>query len=200
MQPKPRSYTVEEYLALDEAAPQGVRLEYWDGYLYLRGQPFDLEWGWQAALAMAGATARHNDITGNLYFSLRSRLGNRCHLYTSDMAVGLAGGRYVYPDLTIACGKRTFLDEGERILTNPTILVEVLSPSSRARDKDEKLSAYVQIDSLQDYWIVEQDSPTITRYIRQGNQWVLRIEGGRDTLIGSDHLSVEIPLNEIYPA
>ncbi|HET6568101.1 MAG TPA: Uma2 family endonuclease [Rhodothermales bacterium] len=198
MQPKLRTFTVEEYLALDEAAPQGVRLEYGDGLIYLNGQPYDPEWGWDVALDMAGASPKHNDIASNLHFSLRSRLGDQCRISIADMAVSVGKGKYSYPDLTVTCGDRVFNDAKPAALINPTVVIEIVSPSSKARDFGDKLDLYIQIPSLLEYWIVEQEIPRILRYVRTGGIWVVHSERG--SYVASEHLSVEISLNEIYPA
>lgn len=199
MQPKRRALTFEEYCTLDDAAPQGVRLEYWDGQVLLKGQPFDPEWGWDAALDMAGATPEHAGIAAALSFALQARLRGRCHVYVSDLRVHVGGGRYTYPDVVVVCGEQKFDTDKPMLLLNPTLLVEVVSPSSVYNDKVDKLRKYTRIESLRAYWVFEQDAPVATRYIRQGDEWIVRIEGGPDTIMRSDALGIEIPLDEIYP-
>lgn len=192
------SYSVDEYLALDEAAPEGVRLEYWDGLLYVQGQPYDPDWGWEPAQAMAGASPQHARITARLVTQLNNRLSRDCEAVASDLRVHTSETAYTYPDVVVFCGEMDLTEDRPPSLLNPLVLVEVLSGSTEGADRGRKMESYTRIGSLREYWIVEPEEPKIIRYVRREAEWVLHIEGGRDTVIRSKHLGVEIPLAEIY--
>ena len=122
--------------------------------------------------AMSGASAAHNLITMNIGASLHGQLRKRpCRVYPSDMRVQLFDG-YVYPDVTVVCGKPEFFDTDN--LRNPTVVVEVLSPSTADYDAGGKFARYRQLDSLQEYLLVAQDRAHVQHYVRQAqNRWLL---------------------------
>jgi Uma2 family endonuclease len=149
-QPKPYIPTAE-YFILDQQSD--TKLEYYAGTI----------------VAQAGATARHNlivaNIIGHLYAQVRR---NACHLFPSDMRVQAVDQQaYTYPDVTIVCGTPQFADPAEMTLSNPTIIIEILSPSTEARDRKEKFFYYRAIDSLQEYVLIAQNTPYVQRYTRQ---------------------------------
>ncbi len=191
---RPLRMTVEEYLAFDEAAPEGMRYEYFDGEVV----PVH---GWDATgtEAMAGASPEHNQLSLNLVTALNSRFGPRgCRGGAGDQRVPLAQGRYSYPDLVFVCGEPRYSDDTPPTLLNPTLLVEIVSDSTVARDRGDKLHGYTRIESLQEYWIVEQASAAITRFVRQPDGWGLRFVEGLETDIASEELDVRVPLAEVY--
>jgi len=122
--------------------------------------------------AMSGASAAHNLITGNLIRELGNQVRKRpCRVYPSDMRVQLADG-YVYPDVTVVCGKPAFYDQDN--LYNPQVIIEVLSPSTADYDASGKFARYRQLDSLQEYLLVAQDRAHVLHYVKQAqNRWLL---------------------------
>lgn len=122
--------------------------------------------------AMSGASAAHNLITGNLIRELGNQVRKRpCRVYPSDMRVQLPDG-YVYPDVTVVCGKPEFYDQDN--LSNPAVVVEVLSPSTADYDASGKFARYRQLDSLQEYLLVAQDRAHVLHYVKQAeNRWLL---------------------------
>ncbi|PSQ63126.1 MAG: Uma2 family endonuclease [Bacteroidetes bacterium QH_10_64_19] len=143
----PRRTTVEEYLTLDAEADE-VRYEYLDGRVW----------------ALAGATPPHNLVKDNVRTELHTRIRPReCRSFTSDQRVKLADGRYVYPDVVVVCGPPEYTDESPPSLVNPELLVEVTSESTSDRDHEDKLDAYLQLDSLQEYWIASPSRVLLTR-------------------------------------
>lgn len=119
-------YTYREYLVFEEAA--NVRHEFLDGEIY----------------AMAGGTREHAAICANIMSALSVELrGRGCQVHSSDLRVRvLETGLATYPDVTVI-GDRVELDPEDRnTITNPTLLVEVLSPSTAAYDRFEKLEHY----------------------------------------------------------
>ena len=185
--------TVEEYLAFDAAAPEGMRYEYWDGdVIPVHGYDDDLQ-------AMAGASLSHNQITVNLAAALHGPMSARgCRAGAGDLRVRMGEGRYGYPDLVFVCGTPEVTGDSPPVLLNPTLLVEVASPSTAGRDRGRKLGAYAHIASLAEYWIVESDAAEVTRVVRTADGWALRFAAGLDAVLASDALGVSVPLADVY--
>lgn len=117
--------------------------------------------------AMAGASANHERIAGNFYAELRAHLkGKPCEPFGSDMKVRVRDNFY-YPDVLVDCD----FDESEPYFTKtPVIIVEVISRSTRKMDEKTKLMEYINIPSLQEYVIIEQDVADVTVY-RRSDDW-----------------------------
>ena len=186
--------TVEEYLAFDAAAPEGERYEYWDGdVIPVHGYHDD------GVTAIAGASLDHNPITVNLAAALHGpRTARGCRAGAGDLRVRTESGRYSYPDLVFVCGTPDVSDDTPPVLLNPTLIVEVASPSTAGRDRGRKLGAYTSLDSLAEYWIVEPDRAEVTRVVRTADGWALRFVVGPDAVLESDALGVAIPLADVY--
>lgn len=150
--------TPEEYLARERKVL--TKSEYRNGQIY----------------AMPGASRKHNLITGNTFAELHLQLRNRvCEVYPSDMRVKVSSaGTYTYPDVVVVvCDEPRFEDTHFDTLLNPTVLVEVLSPSTAAYDRGEKFASYRKLDSLCEYVLVSQDSVRVKHYLRQAQEWDL---------------------------
>lgn len=170
-----------EYLAFE--AVSDIRHEYWYGDVY----------------AMAGASPDHNQITTNVIAALGSQWQKKgCRTAVSDQRVRLGNGAYVYPDVVVACSQPTYTEEKPAALLNPTLLIEVVSSSSVNMDRKNKLEAYTQLASLQEYWIVEQDEAAITRVFRKNDLWVLDFVSGLEQVLTSEALGVSVALEDIY--
>jgi Uma2 family endonuclease len=139
----PEFVTVDDYLAFEERAV--TRNEYVNGWVR----------------AMSGATVRHNRIKVNCLFHLRRLLsGQPCLLFDSDMKLRIRRNEYTrfyYPDLQVVCESTP---QTAVFQDSPTLIIEVLSPSTRQYDLDEKMEAYLQIPSLQCYIVLEQHQPS----------------------------------------
>lgn len=144
--------TPEEYFAWEET--QVERHE------YIYGEVFP----------MSGASRTHKVIADNLYFYLRMALAEtECRGFTEGLRVQVeVGGRYTYPDLTVVCGEEQYLDAKRQTLTNPTLVVEVLSESTKAYDRGEKLATYREVSSIQEIVLVRQDRREAEVYRREG--------------------------------
>jgi Uma2 family endonuclease len=150
-------YTYGQYLAYERDAT--AKHEYVDGEIY----------------AMAGGTPRHNALASRISAALESGRGRGCIAFQSDQKIRiLATGRATYPDATIVCGPLE-LDPGDpwrQTVTNPTLLVEVLSPSTEDVDRISKRHDYQLIPSLREYVLVSQGEPRIEIYRRQSSgEW-----------------------------
>jgi Uma2 family endonuclease len=191
-----RHYTLEEYFAVEESSP--VKHEYFEGEI----------------LAMAGASLRHNRITGNLFAGLRSRLNDeRCEIFGSDLRVRTPRGLLTYPDVSVICGpvEVSQVDRLDTVL-NPVVIVEVLSESTKDYDRGEKSNLYREVPSLREYVLVEQArlfvevlSAPPAASIRLPSSWrskqytepteILRLESiGIDLIVSEIYARVDLPL------
>ncbi|MGI9174627.1 MAG: Uma2 family endonuclease [Rhodothermales bacterium] len=150
-------------------------------------------------VAMAGASLAHNQIVSNLAFGLRRHLHDRdCRVLTSDLRVQ-AGNRYYYPDVVALCDEPAIEpDVRPDTLVNPLVLVEVASSSTSEVDRGKKLRAYAQLESLREYWMVEQDEPVITHATRSGDGWEVRFVRGLEGTLESPALDVVLPMADVY--
>jgi Uma2 family endonuclease len=179
--------TVEEYLAIERQAEYKSE--------YHRGEMF----------AMAGASLNHNRLCSRIIVSLAGRLaGSGCEILTSDMRVQTASDTddalYTYPDVTIVCGKPVLTDGQRDVLANPSVIFEVLSKSTEAKDRSFKFQQYKRITSLEEYVLVSQWEPLVECYSRRpGAAWTDYSEArGMEAKLVLKSLGVEIPLAELY--
>jgi Uma2 family endonuclease len=175
--------TESEYLAIER---EGLdKHEYWDGEVF----------------AMAGASFVHNQLVGNLTRVLGNLvLDVPCIVLPSDMKirVPLRKGGYVYPDVSVVCGRPEHIDERTDVITNPVVVVEVLSGSTELFDRGEKFAGYRSLPSLFDYVLVAQDQVRIEHFARgPDGTWVLR-ELGPGTRLQCMGLPGEIAIDDIY--
>ena len=178
-----RLITPEEYLAFERAAE--TKHEYIDGRIY----------------AMTGASLRHNRLVSRLIRLLGNALeGGPCEVFPSDMRLHVvASGLYTYPDVTVVCGEPRLEDEHLDTLLNPTVLVEVLSPSTERYDRGLKAAHYRTIESLRAYLLVSQDATHIEQYTRTGpGEWTLTEAAGGDDAITIDAIDTTLELAEVY--
>ena len=175
--------TLEKYLALERDAEE--KHEYWEGEI----------------VAMADGSPAHNAICFNLAASLGPQLrGSGCRGFTSDQRVRVPlKNRYVYPDLTIVCGKALFEDDDAYTVANPTLIVEVLSQATENDDRGPKLFGYRTLPSLRGYLLVAQDRTWIESWSRQddGRWLVTEIEDPTATL-DLPEIGCKLPLAEIF--
>ena len=175
-------YTPEEYLALERQAE--YKSEYVDGEIF----------------AMAGASEAHDFIAGEIYAALLVAFrGGPCAVLSSDVKVRVTGRRYVYPDVVAVCGERRYADDQKDVLLNPTVVFEVLSPSTEAYDRGNKADFYRSLLSLSDYVLVRQDRPQLELYSRQpGDTWLLTVAKGRHGHLYIPSIECTLELAEVY--
>ena len=175
--------TPEEYLAQERQAE--IKSEYWQGETY----------------DMAGASTNHTIIGANTLAELVMQLkGRPCTAHTSDLRVNVRrAGLYTYPDVTVVCGKAEFEGRHEDTLLNPTVIIEVLSPSTEAYDRGMKFEIYRMLESLSDYLLVSQERPTIEHYTRRpDDQWLLTTYKGLDAVAPIATIGCELRLADVY--
>jgi Uma2 family endonuclease len=181
-QPKVR-YTPEEYLTLERQAEH--KSEYFAGEIF----------------AMSGASRQHNLIVTNIVAALHGQLRNRpCEVYANDMRVKVsATGLYTYPDVVVLCGEPQFDDAHKDTLLNPTVLIEILSPSTEAYDRGDKAAHYRKLATLAEYVLVSQEKMQVEHYVRQpDNQWLLSETSNVQDSFSLPSICCSLALADIY--
>lgn len=177
-------FSPEEYLAFERGTD--ARHEYLDGHVY----------------AMAGESIEHSRICVNVAGELRARLkGSPCEVLSPNMKVVTSpSGLFSYPDVVVVCGAPQFYDERRDTLTNPTIVFEVLSPSTEAYDRGEKFLRYrTQVETLREYVLISQHRPLVERFARQADgSWSYSSSASLDETVELVSIDCRLPLSEIY--
>ena len=172
--------TPSEYLEGELASE--VRHEYVNGQIY----------------AMAGASARHNEIAGEAYSLIRNHLrAGNCRTFIESVKVELAdesGFSYYYPDVFVSCEKR---DGDSHIMREPKLIIEILSPTTSRHDKGEKLEAYKRIPSVEEIVYIEQDWPEIF-ITRRSDQWNKHIYTQLDSEVHLESIALRLKVSEFY--
>jgi Uma2 family endonuclease len=174
--------TEEQYLAIERAAE--FKSEFLNGEMF----------------AMAGASNAHALIQANLFGELYMALrGSACRSFGSDSKVRVSSDAYVYPDVTVVCGKQQTTGAYRDLLVDPVAIFEVLSPSTEKYDRSVKSRLYRTIDSLRDYVLVSQEEIYIEHFTRPPNGvWTIRDYLGPDEELKMDSIGVAIPLRRVY--
>jgi Uma2 family endonuclease len=180
---KPRKVTLEEYFAIEERAER--KSEYHNGEMFL----------------MAGASREHNIITRNLAGHIFAALqGGPCQLFLSDLRVKVdRTGLYTYPDLLIVCGTPEYAPENRDTLTNPKVVIEILSDTTERYDRTTKFRHYKQVPSVQEYLLVSQDEPLVERFTRQADgAWGQTDFVGLEAEMALATVAVSVPMDDVY--
>jgi Uma2 family endonuclease len=174
--------SVEEYLALDRAAE--VPSEYHDGELF----------------PIEAVSRQHAMIAARLSASFVSfAQKTSCHVGISPFPVRVSPTKFVIPDLVLWCGNAILTDDYQDTLTNPKVIVEVLSPSTEGYDLGRKFELYQLLDSFEEYLLVSQDKPRVQVFRKtRDRRWTLSIYEGLGDIAVVESLSMQLPLNEIY--
>ena len=178
-----RQTTVAEYFRRDNA--HDYKLEFINGRI----------------IPMAGASALHNDTAGLLTATLVTELFARgCRVWPGDMRVEVDhGASYTYPDIVVVCEEPLYRHKVHPdTLLNPTLIFEILSPSTEDRDRNEKYDQYLRIPSLQGYFLVAQDEPRIETAQRDGNRWIESEHYGLGDTLVINAPACELPMRDIF--
>lgn len=176
-------FSYAEYLERENAAP--TKSEFYAGEIF----------------AMAGGSRRHNSITGNFFAHLYAKLSSApCRPFMSDQRIRISTLNLgTYPDVSVVCGEPEGDKADPEAITNPRVLVEVLSQSTESYDRGRKFSYYRRIESLEEYVLVSQDEPLVERFKRQpGGDWMLRVFEGVEAILNLESIQVVLPLKDIY--
>jgi Uma2 family endonuclease len=177
-------YDFEGYLELE--ASSNVKHEFLDGN----------------AWAMAGGSPRHAAVAGRVMRLIgQSLVGHPCEVFTSDLRIRVTEtGLATYPDVSVICNQVELDPEDRRgqTATNPTLLVEVLSPSTEAYDRGEKLAHYKRIESLREVLLVAHDENRIDLWRRTSHGWTqISFRPGQEVEVESLH-GIRLPVDEVY--
>lgn len=185
-QPHESRYMTEEaYFALCDESD--IRYEYVNGEVF----------------AMTGATVRHNTIIHNIDRAIGNQLEDEdCIVNTNETRVQVESNSdvtYRFPDVIIVCGRVEYMAKRVDTILNPTVLVEVLSPSTAIVDRNQKFDEYTQLPSLEEYVLVSQDEFKEERFLRQkGNDWLYTRVTGLEGVIALPSIGCKLNLSNVY--
>ena len=180
------NYTIEEYIVHERES--GQKYEFHNGKIF----------------ALAGGTVNHGLLCGNIYAELRSKLrekGSNCKPTTSEVKLSiLKENSFVYPDAMVICGDLQKSNSDKHSVTNPILIVEVLSNSTSTYDRGDKFYLYRQIPSLQEYVLIEQDRPQVEVYYKRLNTdlWMITRFEGLESNVRLQSIEIEIQMSELY--
>jgi len=183
LQQERKYFSPEEYLALEEAAD--YKSEYYQGEIF----------------AMVGAWANHNRITRNVLIALERQFeGRPCEAFASDMRLLVQeNGLYTYPDVMAICGRLEFAAGRTDTLTNPVVIVEVLSDSTQDYDRGGKFALYRAVASLQDYVLIDQYRVQVEHFHKlEDGRWIFQEFTDPDAALSLASITVEIPISRMY--
>ena len=176
-------YTLEEYFELEKSSEE--KWEFWNGHVW----------------CMSGASFAHEDIVANTLRFFGNRLPKGCRASGSNVKVLVPEyPPYRYPDMTVVCGERKQeMMGGLQVLTNPQMIIEVLSPSTEAFDRGDKFTYYKSIPSLTDYVLISTSRPSVMHFRKHSElEWSHTEAQGMGASINVDTFGIELVLSEIY--
>ncbi len=175
-------YSPEEYLALDDKAEH--RSEFDAGIV----------------TAMAGSSVNHARIVVNIDRAVAGKLPKKCESLTTDVRVHVENYRkFYYPDVLVICGAAEFYESRNDTITNPILIIEVLSAKTEAKDRGEKMLAYRSLDSLREYVLISQASPIVEQYTKNADgSWIHKATIGFKSIVKFESVEVELSLKDIY--
>ncbi|TAE59357.1 MAG: Uma2 family endonuclease [Nostocales cyanobacterium] len=171
--------TPEQYLAIEEKSP--VKHEYINGYIY----------------AMAGASDPHITVTGNIFTLIRNHLrGSGCRVFFTDMKTRIETiNRFYYPDVMVTC------DERDKALLNykkfPCLIIEILSDSTEAFDRGDKFKDYENIETLQEYVLIDVKKPQVDCF-RRNEQGLWVLQSYQQSYFELQSLNFQGNINDLY--
>lgn len=181
--PELKHLTESEYLEAERIAT--TKHEYFNGEVF----------------AMSGASIAHNIIFSSVFGELTTKLkGKKCRPFGSDLRAHIPkNSLYTYPDISVFCGEIKTTDASFDTATNPTIIIEILSPSTRDYDKGGKFTLYRDIESLQEYIIIDSENIMVEKFKRNtDNSWQLIDYRSIDLDFSIESLGIQMDLATIY--
>ena len=178
-----RHFTPNDYLDLEEDS--GLRHEFYQGTIF----------------AMAGASQEHNRIVFNLTRSLILKMqGKSCDIFGSDQRIHIpSNSLYTYPDLTIVCDPPIMSGEKEMSMTNPSVIVEVLSPTTKDYDRTTKFRLYRDIPTFQEYILIDSRSVLVEHHYKNADgQWICQTSDQFTDSLAIKTVDVSVLLSDIY--
>lgn len=178
-----RYSTEEQYLALEETAE--YKSEYLDGEI----------------IPMTGGSTNHNQIAGNLYIALSLALKKRNYrIFIGDVRLWVPKVRlYTYPDVMVILGEPDYHNNRTDMITNPQVIVEVLSKSTKNYDRSDKFAFYKTLSTFREYILIDQTKIKVEQYSKTENKrWLYREYDEEDTALVFNSFQVEVPLSDVY--
>jgi Uma2 family endonuclease len=175
--------TSEEYLIMERSTME--KHEFYHGEVF----------------AMSGASLRHNKIFNNTFGSLYVKLSEKkCQPYGSYLRIHIPKNTlYTYPDISIICGEPETTDDVKDTVTNPTVIIEILSKGTRDYDKGQKFTLYRDIPTLMEYVLIDSESTRIEKFHRNpDNSWTLRDYQSMHDVLLLEPVEVELSIGELY--
>jgi len=178
-----KNFTIEEYLEMERASLE--KHEYYQGEIF----------------AMSGASDMHNVVFKNVYGDLAYRLKRKfCQPYGSDMRVHIPGNTlFTYPDISIFCKDITVQEHGNDNFTEPSVIIEILSPSTKNYDRGDKFKLYRDIPTLKEYILIDSETITVEAFrLNEHNHWELEEYKKAEDVLFIQTVQLSLPLGEIY--
>jgi Uma2 family endonuclease len=174
--------TSEQYLEIERKAER--KSEYFNGNTY----------------PMAGVGYAHVLINSNVGFVLRRGIASGCRVLSSSLKLCVKSiAFYTYPDLLVICGRPEFADHHKDIVTNPKVIVEILSSATQSYDRGDKFAHYRKVSSLRDYLMISQDRRQAEHWVMQSDGgWLFHEVSGADAIITLESIGVRFNLSEAY--
>lgn len=169
-------------------------------FLEIESQTAEKHEFWNGELvAMSGGSIPHNMLSGNTYHSLHNTLKNRCTVFNSDQKVFFEQlNHFVYPDISVICGEINEY-ENTHAITNPILIVEVLSENTAASDRGEKFRKYRSLSSFKEYILIDQHQPIVDALYRENEQfWKMQPIIGLDKQVPIYSLDISLSMESIY--
>ena len=181
--PKKRDYSREEYLLLEAKSTE--KHEYRNGEIIL----------------MTGGTTNHNKLAGKIYARLLLTLEDQDYeVYMGDVRLWIEKFRlYTYPDVMIVQGQPVYEGKGTTTITNPSLIIEVLSKSTQDYDQNGKFNAYRSLPEFKEYILIDQYQYYVQQFVKnQAEKWVLTDYCGQDAQLKLESIDFEVSLAELY--
>ncbi|WP_025143856.1 Uma2 family endonuclease [Pedobacter jeongneungensis] len=178
-----RRYTVEEYLEMEKEAT--VKHEYYQGEIF----------------AMSGASYNHNILFSNIFLAVGNKLkGKLCRIFGSDMRMNIPeNSLFTYPDISIYCNDIKHIDIDEETFILPTVIIEILSPSTKNYDRGKKFNLYKDIPLLKEYIMIDSESVSVEAYyINEEKNWVLNQHKEISDTLTLVSMGFDVALSDIY--
>jgi len=178
-----KKYTIEEYLEMEEASQE--RHEYYQGEIF----------------AMSGPKVQHGIISGNTFLALGNKLkGKSCRPFNGEQRIHIEKNTlFTYPDIFVVCGEIETPNNDDWNILNPTVIIEVLSPSTKDYDRGQKFKLYRDIPSLKDYILIDSESINIeVFYINEHGNWELNEYKNIEETLSIKSVQVFLELKDIY--
>ena len=149
---------------------------------------------------MSGGSLNHARIIGNIDRLFGVKLGTGYESVTTEIKVRVENYRkFYYPDVLIICGQPAFYQKRNDTITNPILIVEVLSDSTEAKDRGEKMLAYRSLESLREYVLISQNKPIVEQYVKTADgNWIHKATIGLKSIVRFESVEIELSLEGIY--